>query len=734
MCDNTECITEYSPETKEKYLFCCCRANMCNARVSWKIIPNIIATGEPITGTGATNRIHYVSMELLLDPVVWLALAIIFLLMLTLILIAILRRTGEDIQKPESAPLSPTGPGYSSNLQNVDNLKLISLLDQGKYGTVWKGMVNERNVAVKIFPSHHKQYFLNERDIYNIPLMEHKSLLVYLGCDERRTIDDRIEYMLVMSWAQLGCLQDWLIDNTTSVSQFLKMATGIAQGLSHLHSVIRKGGLVKPSVCHRDLNSRNILVKADMSCCIADFGFALKTFGPRYEYRGEMTLAETKSIMEVGTLRYMAPEVLEGAVNLKDCESALKQIDVYSLALVIWELATRCQDFYGKETVPGYLAPYESEIGKHPSYEQMQILVSRQKVRPSFASSWGCGSTTKVIKETCEDCWDADSEARLTSLCVEERLKDLCRDRKTHGSNFVTNINEISKIRRSSPNSPNDGIIRTPTKQIIMTEESFNYREQHHEKEYLKHLTKSSSKGHLAKPMKKDKIPFKLPGKKTKKNKIGKTFQRLHGVRTMIQKKLFKRMKLENDDLSNSITSSSAPPTPKTVAVRPTNLDIIPQRYCPPKRIIKPPVEAATEDEIKARLRSLETKKSAKLDKKFVNSRLSLQPIPDFPDLHLTNPPVDFRPRIVVSKSATTMRNLEGLTMAEQSLKRQRSIEVFREVFGSGQSSEHLHLRDPSERVKTPGDLPPSVRKSRATKTLSLYDDRMMGWDSINTI
>ena len=49
---------------------------------------------------------------------------------------------------------------------------------------------------------------------------------------------------------------------------------------------------------------------------------------------------------QVGTLRYMAPEVLEGAVNLRDCEASLKQIDVYALGLVLWEIASRCSDLY----------------------------------------------------------------------------------------------------------------------------------------------------------------------------------------------------------------------------------------------------------------------------------------------------------------------------------------------------------------------------------------------------
>ena len=50
--------------------------------------------------------------------------------------------------------------------------------------------------------------------------------------------------------------------------------------------------------------------------------------------------------LQVGTIRYMAPEVLEGAVNLRDCESALKQVDMYALGLVYWETFMRCTDLF----------------------------------------------------------------------------------------------------------------------------------------------------------------------------------------------------------------------------------------------------------------------------------------------------------------------------------------------------------------------------------------------------
>lgn len=43
----------------------------------------------------------------------------------------------------------------------------------------------------------------------------------------------------------------------------------------------------------------------------------------------------------------MAPEVLEARLNLENIES-FKQADIYSMALVLWEMTSRCEAVGGQ--------------------------------------------------------------------------------------------------------------------------------------------------------------------------------------------------------------------------------------------------------------------------------------------------------------------------------------------------------------------------------------------------
>lgn len=40
------------------------------------------------------------------------------------------------------------------------------------------------------------------------------------------------------------------------------------------------------------------------------------------------------------------------------------------------------------EAVPEYQMAFQAEAGNHPSFEDMQVLVSREKQRPKFPEAW----------------------------------------------------------------------------------------------------------------------------------------------------------------------------------------------------------------------------------------------------------------------------------------------------------------------------------------------------------
>ena len=55
----------------------------------------------------------------------------------------------------------------------------------------------------------------------------------------------------------------------------INMALSISTGLAHLHMPI-VGSQGKPAIAHRDIKSKNILVKRDLTCTIADLGLCVR--------------------------------------------------------------------------------------------------------------------------------------------------------------------------------------------------------------------------------------------------------------------------------------------------------------------------------------------------------------------------------------------------------------------------------------------------------------------------
>ncbi|CAJ0930055.1 unnamed protein product [Ranitomeya imitator] len=269
-------------------------------------------------------------------------------------------------------------------------------------------------VAVKIFPIQDKLSWQNEYEVYSLPGMKHENILQFIGAEKRGTNLDT-DLWLISAFHDKGSLTDFLKANVVTWNELYHIAETMARGLAYLHEDIPglKDGH-KPAIAHRDIKSKNILLKNNLTACIADFGLALK-------FEAGKSAGDTHG--QVGTRRYMAPEVLEGAINFQ--RDAFLRIDMYAFGLVLWELASRCTASDGP--VDEYMLPFEEEIGQHPSLEDMQEVVVHKKKRPILRECWQKHAGLAMLCETIEECWDHDAEARLSAGCVEERIIQMQR-------------------------------------------------------------------------------------------------------------------------------------------------------------------------------------------------------------------------------------------------------------------------------------------------------------------
>jgi len=338
----------------------------------------------------------------------------------------------------EDTPASPPTPTLTHR-----PVQLLEIKARGRFGAVWKGQLAKDMVAVKIFPLQDKQSWFAEQEIYNLPQMNHDNILKFMGVDKRGE-NLQVEFWLVTSFHEHGSLCDFLKNNILSWDDMVKISLTMARGLAHLHGEVpsNKGSGIKPAIAHRDFKSKNVLIRSDMTACIGDFGLAL-------QFRPNEVVGDTHG--QVETRRYMAPEVLEGAINFS--RDAFLRIDMYACGLVLWEIATRCTVV---ETPTDYKLPFEAEASPHPSLEEISDLVVTRKVRPEFRKAWRNHPALSILCETIEECWDHDAEARLSSSCVVERLQHmkLCSSGQGHlgpTQEYINNQINLSNIH--PPNS-----------------------------------------------------------------------------------------------------------------------------------------------------------------------------------------------------------------------------------------------------------------------------------------
>ncbi|XP_075460153.1 ankyrin repeat and protein kinase domain-containing protein 1 isoform X1 [Ascaphus truei] len=154
---------------------------------------------------------------------------------------------------------------------------------------------------------------------------------------------------IVMEFMENGSLEKLLPTHVLSWQIKFRFVHEIALGMNFLHSM-------KPLLLHLDLKPGNILLDEHLHVKISDFGLSKwKENSTRMEYIEKSALR--------GTLSYIPPEIF-----LQSSRVPGTKYDVYSFAIVIWELLTQKKPYAGTSMMSVIV---NVASGKRPSLEDI---------------------------------------------------------------------------------------------------------------------------------------------------------------------------------------------------------------------------------------------------------------------------------------------------------------------------------------------------------------------------
>lgn len=233
--------------------------------------------------------------------------------------------------RKESPPMSSTSLEHSLTSSEASSIKLFTIyniesatnglsesskIGQGGYGVVYRGYLDNADVAIKMLDPNGQQgitEFLQEMEV--LGQMRHPNLIKLIGaCFKLRS--------LVYEFLPNGSVGDCLKNNPRLLTWQMRtrIIYEICSALIFLHSN-------KPQpLVHGDLKPAKILLDANFVSKLADFGLC------RFLPEGTTTVAFLDTTPK-GTLGYIDPEFLKTGILTPSC-------DVYSFGVTIMKLLT----------------------------------------------------------------------------------------------------------------------------------------------------------------------------------------------------------------------------------------------------------------------------------------------------------------------------------------------------------------------------------------------------------
>ena len=208
---------------------------------------------------------------------------------------------------------------------NLSHFRITAKLGEGGMGVVWRATDERlgRDVAIKVLPEelarNPQRRMRFEREASAIAALKHPNIVTIYSLEE-----DAGVHFITMELVEGDTLADLIPDNGLSVPSFLELAGQTVDAIGAAHA---KG------ITHRDIKPANIMLDADGSVKVLDFGLA-KLVDEVSDDDLTVSKDEKTALGQVlGTLAYMSPEQAEGgAVDHRS--------DIFSLGILLYEMAT----------------------------------------------------------------------------------------------------------------------------------------------------------------------------------------------------------------------------------------------------------------------------------------------------------------------------------------------------------------------------------------------------------
>ncbi|KAF7847750.1 hypothetical protein BT93_L2665 [Corymbia citriodora subsp. variegata] len=326
---------------------------------------------------------------------------------------------GLFLQKQLDEPDKPTKAAKIFSAEELEkatnNYNESRIVGRGGYGTVYKGSLpNDMVVAIKkskFVDRSQIEQFINE--VIVLSQINHRNVVKLLGCCLETEVP-----LLVYEFVNNGTLFDHIHDpNKSSKLSWktrLRIASETAGVLSYLHST------ASIPIIHRDVKSANILLDANYTAKVSDFGASRL-----------IPLDQTQLFTIVqGTWGYLDPEYLHTS-------QLTEKSDVYSFGVVLVELLTgkKALSFDRSEEERSLAMYFLSSLKSNKLFQIVEQVITNE----------GINEQVREVANLAKRCLTIKGEERPTMKEVATELEGL-KAMANHFGVKSTNVSGEEKV------------------------------------------------------------------------------------------------------------------------------------------------------------------------------------------------------------------------------------------------------------------------------------------------